>query len=222
MTGQDLLDRMELLNAELQLQSGETDVTRGLLALNVAQDYFESLAALRGKIFGSATGTVQTSASTESTAFPTGVLRIDKLQLLDSSSLPKRTLTPRKKVGSHRLTANWPYNLIQTTSTGEPTAYWTNGTSIYWDPLPSGTSTVRWYGFQVASNITAGGTFAYPDIVAFPIAAFACQIIKLGLEDSTQDIGSMAAGAFKPVLDTLTLFQRDGAASLEYTETHLA
>ncbi len=76
MTGQDLLDRMELLNQELQLQSGEVDVTRGLLALNVAQDYFEVLAAGRKNIAGGGTpvSTVSTAAGVESTNYPSGVL----------------------------------------------------------------------------------------------------------------------------------------------------
>ncbi len=43
---------MELVNQELQLQAGEENVTKGLLALNVAQDYFESLAAQRPQILG--------------------------------------------------------------------------------------------------------------------------------------------------------------------------
>ena len=58
MTGQDLLDRMELVNQELQLQSGEADVTRGLLALNVAQDYLESILALHPGMMSDTTGTV--------------------------------------------------------------------------------------------------------------------------------------------------------------------
>jgi hypothetical protein len=57
MTGQTLLDTMELLNQELQLQSGEADVVRGLLALNIAQDHFEASAAKRPNIFGSSDST---------------------------------------------------------------------------------------------------------------------------------------------------------------------
>src|SRR4051812_32985844 len=102
MTGQGLLDRMELLNAELQLQAGEADVTKGLLSLNVAQDYFESVAAQRGKLFGSAVGTVVTAANTESTAYPTGLLRLDRLQYIDPvTSRPAGDLTPIRRTGGH-------------------------------------------------------------------------------------------------------------------------
>src|SRR3990170_3160975 len=85
-TGQSLLDRMELLDQELQLQSGENDVTRGLLALNVAQDYLETLLAVIPQVSGDNTTTVVTAASTETTAFPTGYLRIDRMQWIDPAT----------------------------------------------------------------------------------------------------------------------------------------
>lgn len=219
MTGQDLLDRMELLNAELQLQSGEANVTKGLLALNVAQDFFESEAAKRAQILGGATGTVTTTLNTETTAFPSGVLRIDRLQLLNDSGRPAWDLVPSRRAGGPGAGASWPISLF-VASSGKPTHYWTNGTNIYWRPLPSGTHTVRWHGFQAAANITAGGTFAYPDIVAFPLATFAVQLYKMGLDDQTQDISVLAQQAFSGVLDSLGAFQRDGAAGLEFTEVH--
>ena len=220
MTGQDLLDRMELLNQELQLQSGEADVTRGLLALNVAQDFFEVLAARIPKVFGSSTGTVNTSGGTETTPFPTGVLRIDRLQLLGANSRPKAELRPLRRAGGHAFATYWPLNLVSTSSTGEPRAYWTNGTSIYWDPLPSGTATVRWYGFSAAANITAVGTFAYPDILALPLSAFAARLIKTGLDDDSEALMQVATETFNPILDVLGNFNRDGAVGLEYTEHH--
>src|SRR3990167_4602633 len=139
---------MELINQELQLQSGEVDVTKGLLALNVAQDYFESQAALRPDMFGSGSSTVTTSANTETTAFPSGVLRIDRLQFLDpSTSRPSWDLKPIRRTGGHAANSFWPQAVTSTTSTSRPRAYWTNGTNIYWDPLPDATHTVRYYGF---------------------------------------------------------------------------
>lgn len=218
MTGQDLLNRMELLNQELQLQSGETDVTRGLIALNVAQDFFESLAAVR-KILGDQTGTVTTSASTESTSFPSGLLRIDALYVLDSNNRPKRRVDPLRVTGGHSGQYKWPLSLA-TGGSGEPERYWTNGRSIYWDPLPSGTTTLRWYGFQTASDITAGGTFAYPDLVALPLAVFAAKILKIGLDDQAQDLQSVALDVFNPALAALALYDRDGAKGLSYSELH--
>lgn len=218
-TGQSLLDRMELLNAELQLQSGEADVTRGLLALNVAQDYFESVAATRKDILGGSVGTVATVNATETTAFPSGVLRIDRLHLLNSNSRPKRELDNLKRKGGHASVSFWPLNLTDS-SGGEPQAYWTNGTSIYWSPRPDGAYTVRYYGFSAASDITASGTFAYPDIVMLPLASFAVRIMKAGLDDPTTDFAQLANATFDSTIEALSRFNRDGSAGFEYTECH--
>lgn len=219
-TGQSLLDRMEVLNQELQLQSGEVDAARGLVALNMAQDYFESLIAQRPNALGSATGTVVTAAGTETTTFPAGVLRIDRMQLLDpSTSRPRVELVRLHRVGGHVVGADWLGNLA-TGSSGVPRGYWTNGTAIYWSPLPSGVSTLRWYGFQVASDITAGGTFAYPDIAMLPIASMAVQLLKQGVDDPAGEASGMATAAFEQVLDAMGRFNRDGAVGLEYTRIH--
>lgn len=221
MLGQALLDRCELLNQELQLQSGEVDVTRGLLALNVAQDYFESIAAQRGKIFGGAIGTVTTTANTESTAFPAGLLRVDRMQTINSTTLrPDGELTRLKRTGGHAVTSLWPLNLVVSTSTGKPASYWTDGSNIYWAPLPDATYTVRYYGFKAASDLTAGGTFAYPDIVAFPIAAFAVKVLLSGVGDGLGDMSGLAADAFSQVLNALSSGDRDGATGFEYTRIH--
>lgn len=220
MTGQSLLDMMELVNQELQLQTGEADVTRGLLALNVAQDYFETYAAVR-KIKGGQTGTLSTAQNTESTAFPTGVLRIDRLQLLDAGTgRPKYDLTPLHRVGGHLARGFWPLNITSTTTSGEPRSYWTNGANIFWSPLPSGTFSVRWYGFQRQVDITASGTFSYDDLVALPLASFAARLMKMSVDDSVQEINSLAQETFKAALDSLEMFNRDGAAALEYSEIH--
>lgn len=219
MTGQGLLNRMEFLNQELQLQAGEADVTRGLLALNTAQDWYETLAAGRGKMHGGQVGTCSITASTEATAFPTGLLRVDRIQVLGSNSRPVRELIPLRRVGGHAAVSIWPYNVIST-GTGVPTHYWTNGTNIYWAPFPSATETARWYGFTSAADITASGTFAYPDVCALPFASFATHMLKLGLDDSVEDIAGLASSVFGPLLDALENFNRDGAAGLEYTQVH--
>lgn len=221
MTGQSLLDRMELLNQELQLQAGEADVARGLLALNVAQDYFESVAAQRAKVFGSGIGNTTATANTESTTFPAAVLRIDRIQFIDpATSKPAWDLQPLRRTGGHAVKSFWPMNLVASSMTGKPTGYWTNGSNIYWSPTPSATYTVRWYGFQAADDITAGGTFVYPDIVALPLASMAVRLVKGGLDDEVKEISSLALETFTQVLDTLGNFNRDGAPGMEYTEVH--
>lgn len=219
-TGQSILDLMEVVNQELQLQSGEDDVTKGLVALNAAQDAFEGLAALRPNIFGSDTDTVTTSANTETTTFPTGFLRIDKVQLLDTSSRPVYDLAPVRQVGGHSWSRYWPLSLSSSATTGKPRSYYTNGRNIYWSPLPDATHTLRVYGFKHQTTITAAGTFLYPDVVMLPMAAFAARLFKIGLDDPDDQLSALASEIYTPVLAQLGNFVRDGASGFEYTRQH--
>lgn len=214
-----ILNIMEVLNAELQLQTGEADQAKGLIALNVAQDYFESLAAQRGKIFGSSIGTVATASGVESTVWPSTLLRLDRLQYLNGS-VPAWDVVPTRRAGGHAVTSYWPLNLILTPGTGAPTRYWADGTNIYWSPKPDGIYTVRWYGFASAADLTASNQLTYPDIVALPLATFANRLIKSGLDDNVQDLSALAQEVFAQALDALAGFNRDGATGLEYTQIH--
>lgn len=220
-TGQSILDLMEVLNAELQLQSGEADVTRGLRALNAAQDFFEARLAQHKDVLGDTVGTVTTTGSTESTSFPSGVLRIDRLQYIDAdTSRPAWDLVPLRRAGSHAWNRFWPMNLVSTSTTGKPRAYYTNGRSIYWDPLPDATHTVRWYGLKAADDLTAGATFTYPDAVMLPLAQFAVLLMKAGVDDPIADPASLAKQFFDPVITTLSSFHRDGPRGLVYRYHH--
>lgn len=219
-TGQSLLDRMEILLPELQLQPGETDVTRGLLAANMAQDYMESVFALHPEIYGDTTGTVTTAANTETTTFPAGLLRIDKLHYLDpNTSRPAGEIDIIRETGGHALTGIWPWNLAST-GTGLPRKAYMNGRSIFWMPMPDATYSVRWYGLQQQTDLTAGGTFQYPDICLLPLATFAVQLIRTGLDDATQPYDALAQETFEPVVSALTTFRRDRPTPFSYTYSH--
>lgn len=220
-TGQSLLDMMELLDQELQLQSGEVDVTRGLLALNVAQDHFESVLAMNRDVKGDSTGTVNTTASQETTTYPASLLRLDGLQMLDDAGDPLYDLVPKFRTGGHIRGTQWPLSLASSIAVeGRPVGYWTNGRNIYWAPEPGDTYTVRWYGLASADDITAGGTFAYLDIVKLPIAAFAVRLMKMGVGDGVGDVDTLAQATFGPVIAALAGFKRDGASGLMYSEQH--
>lgn len=219
--GQALLDVMEDLNGELQLQSGEADVAKGLRALNAAQDVFEAILASHPNILGSGIGTVTTTASTESTAFPTGLLRLDSLWYIDAgTSRPAWKLIPLRQSGAHARGMSWIASIASNSLTGKPRAYWTNGTNIYWDPLPNATHTVRWYGLQAAANITAVGTFAYGDLYVYPFATFASRIMKVTLDDPAEDFIELGRATFDPLIDALSRFNRDGAQGVIYEYSH--
>ena len=184
MTGQSLLDIMEDLNQELQLQSGESDVARALRALNASQDMFETVLASHSRILGGTVGTITTTLNTETTAFPSGMLRLDALWYIDpNTSRPGWRVSPLRETGNHARGMSWVASVASNSLTGKPRGYWTNGTNIYWDPLPSGTHTVRYYGFVAAAAITAAGTWTYADAYAYPIATLASRIMKVTLDD---------------------------------------
>ncbi len=211
---------MEVLDNELSVQTAEPDVDRALVAVNAAQDLFEAVVATRPDLLGGGIGTVVTAASTEVTAFPPGLLRIDRLQFIDpATNRPGWNLERIFTVGGHLRTAFWPIGVATTTS-GRPTRYWTNGTSIFWDPLPNGIHTVRWYGFSSAARVTPDGTFAYPDIIMLPLASMATKLLSMGVGDDATEVNALAEQVFGPAVDALSRFNRDGAVGMTYTRFH--
>ena len=221
-TGQTLLDLMEVMDRGLQLQSGETGVTQGLVALNAAQDHFESYLSLEPNVMGSSIGTVTTAADTERTTFPSGVLRIDRLQFIDpTTSRPAWDLDRVGPIGDYyRSWGIGPTLQFNTTTTGRPVAYWTDGSHIYWDPLPDATHTVRYYGFAPASDITAAGTFSYPDIALMPLATFAVKMSRTGKDDDIASITDMGSRVFAPTIQALSRFNRDRTPAYDYRYVH--
>ena len=206
-TGQTILDLMEVLDRGLQLQSGQTGVTIGLRAVNAAQDYFESLLALQPNNHGSNVGTVTTTASTETTAFPTGLLRVDRLQYINpGTSRPAWDLEWVGYTGDqYGAPITYPSIQFDATTTGKPVRYWTNGRLIYWDPLP---------------DITAAGTFAYPDIAINAVAEYATKLLKVGKDDDAQPISVVGAEIFTPCIELLGRFNRDRAPGYDYRYDH--
>lgn len=221
-TGQDLLDTMELLDQELQLQPGENDVTRALVALNRSQDHWEALLAKRPRHYGGTTYTVATVGQQEYTTMPTGCLRIDRIQNLDPNSL--RPTGPDLDflgyAGSHTNTLNASVIVPPSEAQGRPSGYWTDGAKIWWAPLPDTVYSLRVYGLAAQANITAGGTFAYLDYVILPMATLAVKLMNIGVDDSADAYDRLAEQVFRPALDSLYSFVQDRAPGYDYTQTH--
>lgn len=218
-TGQAILDRMEILHPELQLQPGESDVAKGLIAANMAQAAFEALLAQTPGVLGDTSNTVATTTDTETTTFPTGLLRLDKLQYVDSSTNRVAwDLDPIYGTGGHAPATDWLTTTA--TATGKPIRYWTNGRLIYWDPIPDDAYTIRWYGFQAASAITASGTVTYPDLCLLPIATMAVKLIRVGLDDAADQLTALAQEVFEPVITTMRGFRREGPRPMVYRYSH--
>ena len=217
-TCQTILDMMEMLDRELEVQVGEADAAVGVKAVNAAVDYMESVVALHPQVFGSSIGTVTTAADTESTTFPSTLMRLDRLQFIDpTTSRPIWDLEPIGETGGHTYSAEL---IPTTTQTGRPVRYWTDGTKIYWDPEPNDTHTVRWYGYAVHADLSASTTITYPDIVLLPLASFATRIMGMGKGDVVNDIQSLAVETFDPIVMTLSRFNRDKAPGYSYKYVH--
>ena len=220
-TGQTILDVMETMDRGLQLQSGESSVTLSLRAVNVAQDHLEALLATAPNSYGSTASTVTTAASTETTTFPTGLLRIDRLQYIDpDTSRPGWDLDWVGYTGDQNDKTALGLLLGSIGTTGKPQRYWTNGTDIYWGPLPDATHTVRYYGLVAASDITASSTFAYPDVAIGPVADFATRMLKIGKDDDPTPISQLGLDMFGPVLAQFGRFNRDRAPGYDYRYLH--
>jgi len=219
-TGQTLLNWMEILFPELQLQSGEADVTKGLLALNAAQDMLETHLVQFPDVMGSGTTDINTTANQEYTTYPTGLLRIDAIDMLDSASEVEYRLTPAKETGGHAFNRPWPWNVMMAQTSGRPSRFWTNASRIYWDPTPDGVETLRVYGLIAASDITAGGTFAYPDICIVPLSVLAVKLLRIGLDDPVENYMNLSRETFNPVLEALDRFNRTGPSQYHFTRRH--
>jgi hypothetical protein len=70
-----------------------------------------------------------------------------------------------------------------------------------------------------AADITAVGTFAYPDIAMLPIAGLAVKLMKIGVGDASLDLDA-ATAAFASTIDALSRFNRDRAPGYNYTRWH--
>ena len=223
-TLQTVFDMMELLDRELELQTGGADVSRGIVAANMSIDQFESVAAGYPGFMGDTTGDVTTTASTEATTFPATLLRLDSMWFINAStSLPDYRLGPLYGSGSHRDNRDVPYGVLSTvaSATGQPRAYWTDGTNIYWSPLPSGTHTVRWYGFSSSTNLTtAASVFPYPDQVMSGVAAFGAKLFQYGLDDKPNQYTQLANETFSPIIKAMMNFRREGPRPVQTTDAY--
>lgn len=221
MTAADLLTRMQGINNELEIASGGDDESRCLTALDMAQDYFESVAASMPRV-GQQTTTVTTTANTETTAWPSSLKRLDSLWYIDSgTSRPAWEIVPTFSAGGHRPQVPFPYNLTATPGTGAPRQYAYDASYFYWLPEPDATYTIRVYGLLARTALTSRSvTFGWDDEVSVPLAAFAVKLLRLGIDDASADFGALAEEAFVPVLRSMRKRVRQTAMGRHYTRVH--
>ncbi len=188
----------------------------------MAQDYLESVLALHPQAYGDSVGTVTTTPQQETTPFPADVLRIDALWRLDLAGRPIAPVDLAQTAGrASQLHSQWPWSMANVTY-GLPLEAWTNGRSFpYWSPVPDSIYTLRWYGLQAQPDITATGTMAYPDIALTPLATLAARLIRVGLDDSAEQLKDVADELFAPVVAALKGFRRDRPQTMTYSQVHV-
>lgn len=219
-TTADILDLMELLDAELETGVGEPDEAAGIAAANQAQHYLEALCAITPRAFQSVT-TASTVANTETTTWTTGLLRFDKMQLLNASGRIVRDIDSIQEFGGHAPSLPWPLQISIVEAVGEPYAFYGNMSSFYWLPIPSGVHTVRVYGFIEQARLTARATAVYyPYRAHLAMAQFACKVLSISVGDGGADFDQLAAQVYGPLLKQLKKFDRSRPRSFHYRNVH--
>lgn len=215
----DLLSVMQLLNNELKTGASQKDEDRSVLALSMAQHYFETIAGSLPKILQS-TIDISTTADQETTTWSTTLLRLDALQLLDANGRPIRSLESIGEIGGHAPSLPWPLEVQF--STGGPFAFYGNMRNFYWMGVPSEVRSLRVYGFVEQSEFASrASTFAYPDRFKLPFAVLAVKILRLGLDDPGEtELDRLSTQLFTPLLRQLMMFDRTGPKGRVYTQPH--
>lgn len=217
----DLLDVMSLLNNENDYSDGGADEGRAILALTQAQHYMETIAASLPRVFQS-TVNVATITNTETSTWPTALLRLDGVWYLDpDTSRPVYKLKRIIETGGHVPTLPFPLDLSLNTGVGAPAAYYANPSSFYWLPLPDSARNVRVYGMLEQSEWTArGGAVNYPNRTFLAMAQFATKLLNIGVDDGPQDLDALAQQVFGPLLRSLRKFDRSEPMPRFYNEMH--
>ena len=224
MTIATILTKMQVVDNELDIASAGADETRAISALDMAQDYFESVVANHPDTLGKIS-TITTTADQEYTTWPSTLLRLDSLWKMDTAStpnLPQWRIDVIQDVGGHISVDPWWYATGYTPSgKGAPRAGYTNRQYLFWAPTPDAVYTLRAYGFSAETDITTRSqTFAYPDYVSNPMAAFAVRLMTMGIDDPAGELKDLAEEMYGPVLNSLRQPTRQRPQSRAYSRMH--
>lgn len=216
-----LLTKMQVLDNELDIRSGGADETRAIAALDMAQDAWESVIASVPGLLGTVSDVlIATVANQEHTPWPSSLLRLDDLYLLDSNSRQRWQVQVIQDVGGHAPTA-LPYTSSATLSKGAPKSAYTNRANFYWSPLPDAVHALRAYGLFSKADITARTeTFAYPDLLSLPMAAYAVRLMEMGIDDPSEELKALAEETFNPAIKALSRPTRQRPESRVYSTVH--
>lgn len=224
MTGEDLLYRARVLDNELQVSAGGADETRVLAALDMAQDAWQSIVASEPRVMQTYE-TVQTVANQMFTTWPTGLMRIDRAFMLDTSVTPARQsweIDIVYETGANDPAYTWPLSLGIVRSSGGPSVcYPQKESQLNWGPLPDAVYSTRFYGFWAKTPITSRAiTFGYPREVSVPLVALANRMLSMGIDDPSEEVAALANEFFTPVIKELRRYTRSKPEPRKYSRVH--
>jgi hypothetical protein len=221
-----ILGKMNVVDNELDIAVGGADETRAIAALDMAQDAFEAIVANHPDTLGKIS-TISTTANQEYTTWPSSLLRLDNLYLMNTSvtpNLPQWEIVIIQDVGGQAAVGSFPWLTgvgYSPSGTGAPTRAYTNRQYLFWTPVPDQVYTLRAYGFSSETDITTRGqTFAYPDYVANPMAVFATRLMEMGIDDPSAELKDLADELYGPVLNSLRQPTRQRPQARQYSRVH--
>ena len=222
-----LLNYMTVFDNELQVGADDPDETRAIRAINIVQDWFEAIAAGESEMLQSYSS-LTTTANTEVTSWPSGLLRLDSLWYVDTTqtpNLPQWQLEPMYETGGHRPSMSWPESVVLSNTPGKPRRYYATGPHtagrLFWEPVPDDAWTIRYYGLIAASDYTVRtGTFAYPDPTAPAFAQEAVKLLRMGHDDNIADLQRQAAASLGAALKMCRGWWNDENTGRHYAEAH--
>ena len=222
-----IMSKMQVVDNELDVAVGGADETRCLAALDMAQDTFESILANQPDTLGT-TSTITTSAQGETSDWPTTLLRLDTLwmmNLLTTPPTPQWQLAVIQDVGGQSMSTPYPWlsGMVgyAPQGYGAPTAFYTNRAKLFWAPIPNDVYSIRCYGLHSKTDITTRSqTFEYPDQVANPLAVYATRLMEMGIDDPSEELKALADEMFGPVINMLRQPTRQRPQSRQYTRVH--
>lgn len=227
MTIASILTKMQVLDNELDISSGGADETRAISALDMAQDAFEAILANQPDTLGTIS-TISTTANQEYTTWPTSLLRLDSLFMMNTSvtpNVPQWQITIIQDVGGQAVSMPFPWlsGIVGYTPQGfgAPTMAYTNRQYFFWAPIPDQVYTLRAYGLSEQTDITTRAqTFAYPNVVANPMAAVAVRLMEMGIDDPSEELKALSDEWYAPVIGMLRTPTRQRPQSRQYSRMH--
>ena len=222
MTIASILEQISIVDNELDVSANGADESRCITALDMAQNMFESILANHPDTLGTI-GTVATVAGQQYSNWPTGLLRLDNLYLLNSEGRQVQQINIIQDVGGQSGAGGWPWNStgFAGSGSGSPRQAYTNRQYLFWSPIPDAVYTLRTYGLVAKTDLTSRDqTFEYPDEVSTPLAIFADRLLSIGVGDPSDELRTLAEQMFAPVINMLRKPTRQRPQSRQYSRTH--